>query len=239
MVDVAHGPERCRSRRSRSSTSNTTCRRRRLVPTAASPASVDRHGCACVGVRRRSACRRRWRSSRRGSLGDCGSSHRRLVRARSGRRRCGRRPVQDEGHGDQGERRAPRPVLRARRRAAGRCRRSAPTARVFGPSKRFQLTFVAAPIVNSSGAVSPAARATASSDTADDAGERRRQHDGERSCAHLPAPSAKLASRSSSGTSRSISSVERMTIGQHQAGERQRAGEAVTPLTPKRRTQIV
>ena len=52
-------------------------------------------------------------------------------------------------------------------------------------------------------------------------------------------PSAMLASRRWSGTSRSISSVERMMIGSIRHARASAPAKPVTPSTPKRITQIV
>ncbi len=109
---------------------------------------------------------------------------------------------------------------------------------VFGPLNGFQLMLVAAPIVNSSGAVSPAARATASSTPDRMPGSAAGSTTVRMVRAWLD-PSARLASRRSSGTSFSISSVERMTIGSIRQARARAPAKPFTPSTPKRMTQIV
>ena len=85
---------------------------------------------------------------------------------------------------------------------------------------------VAAPIVNSSGAVSPAARATASRTPRQDAGKGGGQHDVRIVRAWLD-PSAKLASRRSFGHQLEHLLGRADDDRQHQAAEGQGAGEAV------------
>ena len=92
------------------------------------------------------------------------------------------------------------------------------------------------PIVNSSGAVSPAARATASSAPLVMPG-RAAGSTTVRVVRERLAPRARLASRRSSGTRRSISSVERMTIGSIRQASARAPAKPVWAL--KRRTQTV
>ena len=60
---------------------------------------------------------------------------------------------------------------------------------------------------------------------ADDAGKRGRQHDGD-VVRQRRVPSASLARRRSSGTSWSISSVDRITIGSIERAERERTARS-------------
>ena len=92
-------------------------------------------------------------------------------------------------------------------------------------------------MVNTTGAVSPAARATASRQPevmpASAAGSTT-----ETVVFHVRVPSAADASRRASGTRRSISSVERTTIGSIRQASASDAAKADLPDEPKRTTQI-
>ncbi len=142
---------------------------------------------------------------------------------------------EDEDEEDEGEGRAPGPVLRRRGRAGWRCGRSGPRASCSVRTGSSSTSLVT-PMVNSSGAVSPAARATASIAPLTMPRQGRGQHHGHRSCGSVRAPRAVAALAQLVGHE-----LEHLLGGadddrQHQAGQCERAGEARLVLEASRPT---
>ena len=110
--------------------------------------------------------------------------------------------ARDEGeqqdHHDERQRRAPG-ALSTSRSLGELTSLKICTGSEFMRSPRLNVVPLTIVAVNSSGAVSPAARATASSDAGDDARQRRRQHDAAAITRQRGAPSASAASRSAVG----------------------------------------